>query len=126
MRPQKKVHRRRCTECRVWFSPDPRAATVQQTCSPKCRREKRNRQAAERRACALEKFRAAERERQARCRAKKRALEATGPPSGPSLPPEIAARLEDVVAFALAAPSRAALSDALTSLASDLLGRTGS
>jgi len=77
---------------------------------------KRNRQAQERRARAPEEYREAERVRQARCRAKKKAMpESTGPPR---LPAEIGEQLEGVLELALSRPppSRAALGDALREL----------
>lgn len=119
MRPRKRIGSRRCTECGDWFSPDPRAASTQETCCAECRKAKRNRQARDRRAKAPEEFREAERTRQARCRAKKKALqEGTGPPKTQRLPLEIGERLEDVLALALASPppSRVALGDALHEL----------
>jgi hypothetical protein len=121
MRPRKKIQKRRCSESHEWFEPDARAATTQDTCSAECRQLKRNRQARERRAKAPEKYREAERARQALCREKKKALEgATGPPSTQRFSAEIEQRIEG--ALALASPtSRAALAEAIRSLAVECL-----
>jgi hypothetical protein len=80
---------------------------------------KRNRRARDRRAKVPEKFREAERARQARCRAKKkRSGNNTGPPALEPLPPELGERLKQVLELALAVPrpSRSTLSDALHEL----------
>ena len=114
MRPRKQIPSRRCSPCGNWFEPDPRAAKVQVACCGKCRTRRRNQQAKGRRAAAPEKYRAAERLRQARCREKKRtAVEGTGPPAS-----EVEGRLEGILEQALASPppTRAVLGQALREL----------
>ena len=119
MRPRKKVHARRCSECGEWFSPDPRAAKTQETCSKACRLLRRGRQAKERREDDIEGFRAAELTRQRRCRAAKRAAGGPGPPDVVRLPDAVREEIEAVVALALGGqPSRATLVVALLKLTS--------
>ena len=115
MRPRKKVRSRRCSECRQWFPPKASAAKTQQTCSLKCRLARRNLQSKGRRARGLERYQAAERERQARSRAKRRRLaESTGPHK--KLPAEIQRLVEDVLELARRGPSHATLAAALKKL----------
>jgi hypothetical protein len=128
MRPRKKIHSRRCCVCRNWFSPNPRAAHAQQTCSAKCRKAHRSEQARDRRAKDPERFRAAERARQARRRTKKRRASDgdARPPATQRLPVWLGERLEIVLALALSSPppSRAALGEALQSLACACVARS--
>lgn len=119
MRPRKKVRSRRCSECGKWFPPKASAAKTQETCCVECRQAKHNRLGKARRAAEPEKYRAAERKRQARCRAKKAELEGTGPLGRESLPVELGLHVEGVLELALASPrpSRGALASALQQLA---------
>ena len=64
--------RRRCCECRRWYTPAPSAAKTQKTCSKECRLGRRARQERERRKADLADARADERERQRAHRAGKR------------------------------------------------------
>jgi hypothetical protein len=117
MRPHERVHSRRCCVCQGWFKPDARAAETQKTCSEKCRRKARRSGARERRSERLDEARAAERERQARCRAKKRAVgqSSTGPPRELEVPPAVSVHLERTLdeVEANPRPSRAALREML-------------
>ena len=91
--------RPRCSECEGWFDPHPRTGERQKTCGEDCRRKRRGRQAAKRRAEEPGLFRAAERARQAKCRRQKRAV--TGPElpmSRADLPSEVEARIEEMMA----------------------------
>ena len=119
MRPRKKVRSRRCSECGKWFPPKSSAAKTQQTCCVECRHAKHNRLSKARRAAEPEKYRAAERKRQARCRAKKAEPEGPSPSERESLPVEVGQRVEGVLDLALASPrpSRGTLASALRQLA---------
>jgi len=64
--------RRRCCECRRWYTPDPRARRSQKTCSQTCRLRRRARQKKARRVANLQRARETERLRQQRHRASKR------------------------------------------------------
>ena len=70
----------------------------------------------------MEKYRVAEQERQARCRAKKRAKKPEPAASSCSLPPEVETQIESIAkaAFSRAPPSRSALCEALRRLAYSL------
>ena len=61
--------RRKCSECRKWFRPEPTAAGHQKTCCAKCRLERRRRLARKRRLGDLEACREDEKQRQRRHRA---------------------------------------------------------
>ena len=63
------VGRRKCSECRKWFRPEPTAAGHQKTCCAKCRLERRRRLARKRRLGDLEACREDEKQRQRRHRA---------------------------------------------------------
>ena len=65
--------RRRCCECRRWYTPDPHAKKQQKTCSKKCRLQRRAEQEKKRRAADLPEARTADRQRQQQYRARKRA-----------------------------------------------------
>lgn len=62
--------RKRCTSCRRWFRPSPKAADRQHTCSQACREERRRKLAKRRRTRELDDCRTDERERQRECRAR--------------------------------------------------------
>ena len=72
-----RAKRQRCTVCRQWYRPAASAKKAQKTCCGECRRKRRNRQAAARRARDPERYRERERVRKARSRQKRRAA-ATG------------------------------------------------
>ena len=80
------VGRRKCSECRKWFTPGP-TADHQKTCCEKCRRERRCRLARKRRLADLEAYREDEKQRQRRHRegmsAKPREPASRGPRHGP-------------------------------------------
>jgi len=59
-----KKGRRRCCECRCWYTPAPSAMQTQMTCGGRCRLRRRARQERGRREADLEGARAADRERQ--------------------------------------------------------------
>lgn len=69
--------RRRCTECRKYFHPSPRAIKSQKVCSQECRRTRNRRLAYRRRRDNLEEYRKKERERQRQRRAKHRKQDLT-------------------------------------------------
>jgi hypothetical protein len=90
--------RLRCSECGRRYEPELRTGKRQRTCSRECRRKRRGRQATQRRAEEPERFRLAERVRQARCRHLKRTV--TGeqaPVSRADLPSEVEARIEEMM-----------------------------
>lgn len=64
--------RKRCAECRRWFTPPARLAKQQRVCSAACRLKRRAKQARARRACEPARYRDEERERQRRCRQEQR------------------------------------------------------
>ncbi len=78
--PVAHIGRRRCCECRAWYSPAPSAANTQKTCSPTCRRRRRARQERVRRRADLANARADERERQRKHRARGAPEERPDPP----------------------------------------------
>ena len=84
MKP-KKPQRKKCTVCRNWYQPHPAAVESQKTCSPGCRRLRRNRLARRRREADLWEYRVAERERQRRCRARHGTTAGGGPRAGPRM-----------------------------------------
>ena len=88
----------RCSECGRRYEPEARTGKRQRTCGQECRSKRRGRQATQRRAEEPERFRLAERARQARCRQRKRAV--TGeqaPVSRADLPSEVEARIEEMM-----------------------------
>jgi hypothetical protein len=90
--------RPRCSECGRRYEPEARTGKRQRTCGQECRGKRRGRQATQRRAEEPERFRLAERVRQARCRQRKRAV--TGeqaPVSRADLPSEVEARIEEMM-----------------------------
>jgi hypothetical protein len=64
-------HRRRCCECRRWYTPDPRAKRNQKTCGKQCRLHRRAKQEKARRDADLTNARAADQQRQMQWRARK-------------------------------------------------------
>ena len=72
--------RRRCCECRAWYTPKPSAAKGQKTCGRECRLRRRARQERARRLGKLASAQADERERQRRHRARKCKESGTAPP----------------------------------------------
>ena len=66
------TYRKRCTECRQWFTPPARLAKQQCVCSGTCRRARRRKQARARRAREPARYREEERERKRRSREKAR------------------------------------------------------
>ncbi len=62
----------RCSICRKWFRPDPRAAKTQKTCSGACRKKHRRRLERQRREKDLHEYRVAERRRQRESRKRRR------------------------------------------------------
>ena len=63
---------KRCTVCRHWYHPTPRAISFQKTCSEKCRLQRRRRLSRARRERELQDYRVDERERQRACRRRKK------------------------------------------------------
>ncbi len=64
--------RKRCAECRRWFTPPARLAKQQRVCSTACRLKRRAKQGRARRAREPVRYRDEERERQRRCRQEQR------------------------------------------------------
>lgn len=64
--------RRRCTACRRYYEPAASAASTQRVCGPACRKARRRKLARARRSKALDDFRADERDRQQKCRDKRK------------------------------------------------------
>ena len=62
------TRRKRCSECRAWFTPTARLAKQQRVCGSACRLGRRRKQARRRRAAAPVDFRDEERERKRRSR----------------------------------------------------------
>lgn len=60
----KKTSRRRCCECRGWYSPQPSSSQTQKTCGTKCRLRRRGKQEKKRREADLAAVRENERDRQ--------------------------------------------------------------
>lgn len=90
--PKQKISRRRCTECRRWFTPSAQTAHNQKTCGrPGCRRRRRARLTRRRRALSLQDSRVSERERQRESRRRRSeqrgAASQQGPPGDPVLEP---------------------------------------
>lgn len=89
--------RRRCTTCRGWYEPVASAARRQKVCGrATCRRQRRNQVARWRREREIREYRVDERERQARCRAKRRKDGKERVVSRASLPAQVVA-IEQVV-----------------------------
>ena len=70
--------RRRCCECRRWYTPEPSAAKTQMTCGRKCRLLRRAKQEKARREADLSNARAADRVRQREHRERLRKAAAAG------------------------------------------------
>jgi len=81
MRTKSKNPRRRCHSCRKWFRPKPSSETHQKTCSAECRRKRLRVLAKRRRERALESHRKGDRQRQKKCRERRRAAGLTVTPS---------------------------------------------
>lgn len=92
--------RRRCVVCRGWYEPAACAVHNQKVCgSATCQRQRRNQVARWRREREIREYRVDERERQSRCRAKRKEPEKGGQEhevSRASLPREVIA-IEQVV-----------------------------
>jgi len=65
--------RKRCTECRCYFTPTATAAKSQRVCGAACRKRRRRKLAKQRRESDVQGFRVDERARQRASRAKRRA-----------------------------------------------------
>lgn len=92
--------RRRCTECRRWFSPAATTDERQKTCGPECRRSRRRKQARARRAADLEGSRAEECARQQvfrEARRKQRSEEPRHAPASPRNYPEVLEKVRQIV-----------------------------
>jgi hypothetical protein len=69
----KETCRRRCTECRDWFTPAATAAESQRVCSPHCRKRRQRKLARARRTRQVQRYRVEERERQQASRSRRHA-----------------------------------------------------
>lgn len=106
------TERKRCSECRGWFVPEPSAVKTQRVCGEaECRRARKRKQARARRRARLQDHRADERARQRECRERRRAKDCHAPASDGKAALVAAGMLEawDEMAGGLAAMSRASL-----------------
>jgi hypothetical protein len=100
---QDETARRRCCECRCWYTPAPSTAKTQKTCGKKCRLRRRGKQEKARREADLPTVRRLERAR-TRCHRERQAtlegtgLGGTGPPmSRAGLSAEVAGAIEEII-----------------------------
>ncbi len=92
--------RRRCTECRQWFTPAVTTGRRQKTCGPGCRLARRRKQARGRRVADLEEHRADERERQRKAREARRGERSAEPchaPASPRISAELLMKIHEIV-----------------------------
>jgi hypothetical protein len=79
--------KRRCVECRRWFTPEPSARTTQKLCGDApCKASRRNARARRRRSHDVQDYRVDERVRQRASRAQR--IKSAGASAPPSLPQE--------------------------------------
>ena len=97
MKPKREPLRRRCCECRDWFTPQPSAAGTQRSCGKKCGLRRRGRKKKARREEDLSAARKAERERQRAHREGRLISGAGGPMSRPSLSAQAADAIEQIL-----------------------------
>ena len=94
----KKTSRRRCCECRDWYTPKPSATQTQKTCGKKCRLRRRGKHARRRRAADIATVREVDRERQRDHRDRERAAAGVSPPmSRAGLSAQAAEAIEEIV-----------------------------
>ncbi len=98
----KQCPRKRCCSCHRWFHPHPSAVLSQQTCSLKCRVERRRRLARLRRERELHAYRVEERLRQRECRARRREAPRTETVSAPVSRTTLSAQGTELEEFILA------------------------
>jgi hypothetical protein len=103
MGQQDETPRRRCCECRSWYTPAPSTGKTQKTCGKKCRLRRRGKQEKARRAADLPATRKLERARK-RCQRERQAtLEGTSlkgtnlPMSRAGLTAEVAGGIEEII-----------------------------
>ena len=97
MKPKRESLRRRCCECRGWYTPKPSAAATQMSCGRKCALARRGRKKKARREEDLYGAREAERERQ-RVHREARRNSGTGEAmSRPSLSAQAADAIEQII-----------------------------
>jgi hypothetical protein len=97
MKPKRELLRRRCCECRDWYTPKRSAAATQKTCGRKCGLRRRGRKKKARREEELSAAREAERERQRAHRERQRILGTGGSMSRPSLSAQAADAIEEII-----------------------------
>ena len=94
----KETSRRRCCECRGWYTPKPSASQTQKACGGKCRLRRRGKQEKKRRAADLAAVREDDRDRQRRCRDRERESAGVGPPmSRTGLSAQAAEAVEEII-----------------------------
>jgi hypothetical protein len=77
---KRKPRRRRCSECRRWYTPEPSTRKTQKTCGKQCRLRRRAKQEKARREADLSNALKLERARKRRERERRATKEGTGPP----------------------------------------------
>ena len=94
----KETSRRRCCECRGWYTAKPSASQTQKTCGGKCRLRRRGKQLKKRRAADLAAVREDERDRQRRRRDRERESAGESPPmSRTGLSAQAAKAVEEII-----------------------------
>jgi len=94
----KETSRRRCCECRGWYTPKPSASRTQKTCGGKCRLRRRSKHEKKRRAADLAAVREDERDRQRRHRERERDSAGVSPPvSQTGLSAQAAEAVEEIL-----------------------------